>query len=203
MQITNMTEEIYSALHELWEKNAARLPDELRDPDLLDYFLFQDGGSTRLYTVGHKPAVVIVGEIKEGLSATVLLLNHEFAEVGEILHELRQIIDELALKRLTAQVPGPVKDVQRQLEKVGFRREGHLRRSTIWNGRLCGTDVYGFYKDPTYEGRRSNGNRPSVRESRPAAPAAAGSAEYESLRGKTDPRRRTEQKEPVAALPVA
>ena len=158
MQITNMTEEIYSALHELWEKNAARLPDELRDPDLLDYFLFQDGGSTRLYTVGQKPAVVIVGEIKEGLSATVLLLNHEFAEVGEILHELRQIIDELSLKRLTAQVPGPVKDVQRILEKIGFRREGHLRRSTIWNGRLCGTDVWGFYRDPTYEGRRrSNG----------------------------------------------
>lgn len=177
MQIPEMTEELYSALHDIWDSNAMRLPDEMRDPDLLDYFLFQDAGATKLYLVEPSPTLIMVGDIKEGLSATVILLNHEHAEVGQILREMRGIIDEFRLKRLTAQVPGPVKDVQKTLERVGFRREGHMRRSTVWNSRLVGIDIWGMYKDPAFESRRANGREAHARQSSrsqsaPEVPAA-------------------------------
>lgn len=145
--------DVYDELHEIWAKNAERLPDEMREPAILDYFLFDDGGATRFYVVDGQAALVMVGDIKEGLSATVMPLNHDYADVGSMLHELREIIDEFSLRRLTAQVPAPVKDLKKALEQIGFRREGHLRRSTFWNGRLVGMDIYGLYRDPPRDGR--------------------------------------------------
>src|SRR5574342_1164418 len=90
--------EIYSALHSIWEQNTGRMPDELRDPDILDWMIFSDEGRTRLYLVDDDPTLILVGDIKPELSATVVLLNHEHTEVGAVLHEMRSIIDELALK---------------------------------------------------------------------------------------------------------
>lgn len=155
MEIPEITEDVYSALHDIWDRTADKRPDGMRSPDILDYFLFQDGGATRLFVVGGTPAIVIFGDIEEGLSARVVIVNPHEAEPSQILRELRDVMLEWDLKRLTAEVPGPVKDVQQTLKAVGFRREGHLRRATFWNGRLCGIDVYGIYKDAPK--RRPNG----------------------------------------------
>lgn len=160
MHIEELSDATYEALHEVWDKNGPRMEDNLRDPNTLDYLLFQDGGATQFHVVDGTPAVVVFGSIKEGLSATVMILNHQLAEVGQILSELKGRMEEWNLKRLTANVPGPVKDVQKALKELGFRREGHLRRATFHNGRLCGVDVYGMYRDQP----RKRPQRVEVRE---------------------------------------
>ena len=180
MQLAEMNDEIYSALIDLWDREFSRLPDVMRDPSVMHNFIW-GGDATKIYLVGEKPAVVVVGSVEPGLAATVLLVNFEAAEVGELLRELRQIIDEFDLKRLTATVPGPAKEIHRILERIGFRREGHLRRSVYFNGRLCGTDVFGFYKDPAFESRKPRSNGATSRSETPAeqplpAPAAAPAA---------------------------
>lgn len=139
--------EVYEALHGIWDQGAEFRSDSLRDPDILDYFLFQDGGATRFFLIGNTPSVALFSNIEEGLNALVTLLNPEEADAGQILSELTEVMGIWSLKRLTAHVPGPVKKVQSTLKEVGFRREGHLRRATYWNGRLCGIDIYGLYKD--------------------------------------------------------
>ena len=156
MQIPEITPEVMYALFEMWAANGPRMPDAMRPPEVLEDFLVNDGGATRFYQVEDQPSVVMVGSIQPGLNAQVMLLNHEFAELGALMRELRGIIDEFELRRLTAQVPGPVKDVQRQLEAIGFRKEGHLRRSTLWNDRLVGMDLWGLYRDPARDQRYKN-----------------------------------------------
>ena len=167
MQLAEMNDGIYDALIDLWDQEYYRLPDVMRDPDVMHNFIW-GGAETKLYLVGEKPAVVVIGSIEPGLSASVMLVNFEAAEVGELLRELRLIIEEFDLKRLTATVPGPAKEIHRILEKIGFRREGHLRRSTFFNGRLCGTDIFGLYREPAYESRRPNA-KTRVSESTPRA----------------------------------
>lgn len=157
MQLAEMNDGIYSALIDLWDQEYPRLPDVMRSPEVMHNFIW-GGEATKLYLVGEKPALVVIGSVEVGLSASVLLVNFEAAEVGELLKELRQIINEFDLKRLTATVPGPAKEVHRVLERIGFRREGHLRRSTFFNGRLCGTDVFGLYRDPAFESRKPRTN---------------------------------------------
>jgi len=147
MLLDQMTPEAYEALHAIWDDAAERLPDEMRDPDLLDFWLFKDQGATKIYVVDETATVVVAGDLRPGLSATVMILNPEVADPGAIRRELWEVMGEFELNRLTANVPGPVKDVQRILKTVGFRREGHLRRATFWNGRLCGVDIYGMYRD--------------------------------------------------------
>lgn len=154
MLIQDMTVDLTEALLAMWEENASRLPDALRPPAVMESFLFEDGGLTQLHIVDDSPTVVVVGDIQPGLNASVLLLGHENSDIGSLLREMRNIIDELELKRLTANVPAPVKDVQRTLVNVGFRKEGHLRRSIYYDGRLVGQDIYGMYRDPPREARR-------------------------------------------------
>lgn len=154
MLIDDMSLELFGAIQDIWQENEQRLPDNMRDPQIVESLLLKDNKATQWYMIADTAALLVVGDINPELNASVLLLNHEFAEIGEILHEMREVITALDLKRLTASVPGPVKDVQRALEQVGFRREGHLRRSMVWNGRLVGTDIYGLYRDPARESRR-------------------------------------------------
>ncbi len=158
MLIDEMTQELWSGLQAVWSANAERLPDHLRDPSWVDLLLFNDGGETQFRVVDGTSAVVIVSDVTPGLSATVMVLNHDQAEVGDLVRELRSVIEENDLRRLTAQVPAPVKDLQQALRAVGFRREGHMRRATRWSGRLVGLDLYGLYRDPPRErGRSGNG----------------------------------------------
>jgi len=117
MLIEDMTPDLHKAICEIWQENSSRLADEMRDLEVVDNLLFADGGATQWHVILDRPTLMVVGEIKPGLSASILLLNHQFAEIGEIFHELREVIDTLELKRLTASVPGPVKDVQRALER--------------------------------------------------------------------------------------
>lgn len=177
-QLASEQGEIYSPLHDIFEQAMGRMPDLMRNHDLLDQWLFHDGGATRLFLVEDTPSVLVLSNILEGLSADVMLLNPDEAEAMQIYRELLTVMEAWQLKRLTSQVPGPVKDVQRVLKEVGFRREGHLRRATYWNGRLCGIDVYGLYKDRPKAnrgaGRNASGSPPdSAPRSSESTPARA------------------------------
>ena len=60
------------------------------------------------------------------------------------------------LERVAAFTDGENKAAQRVLEKVGFQREGVLRRATFRDGRWCDIAIYGILRQRPGESRSAN-----------------------------------------------
>lgn len=149
MEIKEVGARELQMIQSIWKANAKLMPDDMRGEEVPYALLFEDAGATRWYAVLEGECVLVVGDLRPDLSASMLMLNHELSPPRAIFDEVRDVIDEFGLHRIQANVPSPAKSLKASLREIGFRQEGHLRRATYYDGRLTGIDIFAMYRDPS------------------------------------------------------
>lgn len=148
----------WQMIRAIWEANNAYLPDEMRGDEIPYALLFGDDGLTKWYAVPEGEAVLVVGDLRPELSASMLVLNHTTSAPWAIHKEVLNIINEFALQRIQSNVTAPqrrdvpdapTKGLKDMLKYIGFRQEGHLRRAARYNGFIANVDILALYREPS------------------------------------------------------
>jgi hypothetical protein len=148
MKITRMPDELYLGLEDIWTDNAPEMPDVLRDVSNLQFLLFDDGGGSQWYILDEddKDIVFFLTNIVPGLSATFYGLNLKDASIPKAREQLKEIMREFDLRRLTYTIPAPVVELARIAQSLGFWPEGRAKEAAIYNGEYTDMDWFGFYR---------------------------------------------------------
>jgi hypothetical protein len=141
----HFTQEIYHELSQLWSNTDPERPDYERGIELLDHMLFDDGGASVWYVVPPS-GVFVLTDIKPGFGAnfTPVALYTVDAETAKA--ELRSVMREYDLRRLTAFAPAPILAGQRNLHQLGFVEEGRLRDGTTYDSSFTDMVVLGLHR---------------------------------------------------------
>lgn len=146
---------MFSELQKIWKKNAPEMPDTLRDVENLQFLLFEDGGRSQWYILDDddKDVVFFLTNVVPGLSATFYGLNLQEAPRDLAIKQLREIMREFDLRRLTLTIPAPVVELQRIVTGLGFWPEGRAKDAAIYNGDYTDMDWFGFYRSEVEHGK--------------------------------------------------
>jgi len=145
MKLTELNDQDYSELARLWTNTDPERPDMERGIELLDYMLFDDGGAS-VWHIVPPTGVFVISSIVPGFAAnfTPVALYTVDAETAKA--ELRSVMREYDLRRLTAFVPAPIHAVRRNLSQIGFAEEGVMRDGTIYNSIYTDVVVMGLHR---------------------------------------------------------
>ncbi len=156
MKITNMPEGFLKELVIQWEKNSPLMPDADRPVDSLYYLLASDSGASQWYVLTPDTDVVFyLRGVIPGVSAVFAALNLGDANASLVKTELREIMREYDLRRLTLTVPAPVVEITRIAQSLGFWPEGRMKDATVYNGEYTDLDILGFYRSEVEDGKIS------------------------------------------------
>lgn len=155
MKITRLKEHVLTELTRLWKDNAKYMPDPDREVQNLLYLLTSDNGDSQWYVVGDGDTVFYIRNVIPNLSAVLYALNIFEASEAEVKAEIRDIMREYDLRRLTYTVPSPVVDVARAAQRLGFWPEGRLKDAIFYNGKYADLDLFGFYRSEVEDGKVS------------------------------------------------
>ncbi len=153
MKITNMPEAFFKELKIQWEKNSELMPDNERHIDNLLYLLTSDGGDSQWYVLPDTDVVFYIRNVIPGVSAVFFALNLDTAEPVDAKEEIKGIMREFDLRRLTYAVPAPVLTTLRAAQRIGFWPEGRMKDATLYNGGYADVDILGFYRAEVEDGK--------------------------------------------------
>lgn len=152
MKVTNMPEPFFRELQVQWEKNQEAMADVDRSTDNLRYLLTSDGGDSQWYVLPDTDVVFYLRNVVPGVSAIFYALNLEQANPEVAKSEIRDIMREFDLRRLTLALPAPVLSLARVAQRLGFWPEGRMKDATLYNGDYTDVDIFGFYRSEVEEG---------------------------------------------------
>jgi hypothetical protein len=155
VKITRLEEKAIKELTQQWEKNAKHMADADRPLENLAYLLSQDGGDSQWYVVGETDVVFFIRNVTPGLSAVFYSLNLEEAEPAAAKDEIRAIMREFDLRRLTYTIPTPIVSLARVAQRVGFWPEGRMKDAVLYDGKYTDLDLFGFYRAEVEDGKVS------------------------------------------------
>jgi hypothetical protein len=143
-----MPNKMLDGIVRIWEANAPEMPDTLRDIDNLRFLLYEDGGRSQWYILDEddKDIVFFLTNVVPGLSATFYGLNLHDAPIPKAREQLKEIMREFDLRRLTYTIPAPVVELARIAQRLGFWPEGRAKDAVIYNGEYTDMDWFGFYR---------------------------------------------------------
>ena len=163
MKLTNMTLELAKNLMDQWIEEGDSRPDGQKDPDLLYHLLFEDGGKSQFYKTTN--LLWILHEFQPawggGLFQLGMLTKDYDPKEGK--KELISILREYEFKRLSFICPSPITAFAPKLREIGFKYEGRLKYSCVYNGKLADSDLYGFYSIKPETKRRRRGRRAKIK----------------------------------------
>jgi len=145
MKLTGLNQEIYEELLQLWSNTDPERPDMERGVRLLDHMLFDDGGASVWYVVP-PTGVFIMTNIVPGFGANLTPVALYTVDAETAKAELRSVMREYDLRRITATVPAPILAVQRNLHQIGFAEEGRLRDGTTYDADFTDAIVLGLHR---------------------------------------------------------
>jgi hypothetical protein len=140
-----LNQEIYEEILHLWNNTDPERPDGERGQELLEHMLFDDGGASVWYIVPPS-GVFAVTNLKPGFGANILPVALYTVDAETAKAELRSVMREYDLRRLTAFVPSPILAVQRNLKQIGFTEEGRLRDGTTYDFGFTDLVVFGLHR---------------------------------------------------------
>lgn len=155
MKITRLPVHAVKELEVLWNKNTPYMADADRPIQNLVYLLTSDNGDSQWYVIDDSDVVFFIRNVIPGVSATFGALNLHEANPGKAKDELRVIMREFDLRRLTYLIPAPVIKLVRCATRLGFWPEGRMKDAVIYEGKYVDTDVLGFYRSEVEDGRVS------------------------------------------------
>ena len=145
MKLTQINQEVYEELRQLWNNTDPERPDMERGRELLDHMLFDDGGASIWYIVP-PTAVFIITNIVPGFGANITPVALYTVDAETAKAELRSVMREYDLRRITASVPAPILAVQRNLHQLGFTEEGRLRDGTTYDSDFTDQVILGLHR---------------------------------------------------------
>lgn len=173
MRIEDLTPDLALQLEAAWLAAMPARADHQRSLDYLAWLLAESDSSW--YQIEGRRAWLYVTNIVRGLSADLHALNLDgWAAVDppKVRDELKAIMDEFDLHRLTAVIPAPVGKLHKALKMLGFTKEGQVRGAMIFNGRPTDAVVYGLLRrevEPAQEGQAAPTKRRRRRRRRKGA----------------------------------
>lgn len=144
MRITDLTEDLAQDLYVAWEKALELQPDYARSWEYFAHLLLEsdsqwyqlDGFKSWIYITG-------IGDTE----ATLHALNLEGAKaLPAARQELKLIMSDFNLHRLTAVLPGPPTKLHRAIKFLGFHKEGRMREALVYDGRPADAVIYGILR---------------------------------------------------------
>ncbi len=145
MKLTQIDQEMYEELKQLWNNTDPERPDSERGVEILDHMLFNDGGASVWYIVP-PTGVFIITNIIPGNGANITPVALYTVDAETVKTELRSVMREYDLRRLTASVPAPIHSVQLNLLRIGFSREGALRDGTVYDTNFTDQIILGLHR---------------------------------------------------------
>ena len=154
-QITNQDfdndgiKELYLQMLRAWLLNSTNMVDSFRGDDVFDQ-LFYNGINIRWYR-GPNGSFIWLGNLHDS-QADFHLLNPNgpgiIRYVGQFHSIFREIFHDLNLKRLNLLIPSEAKTVVKGAEKLGFVKEGVLRKAALFNNKWTDVQCFGLlYED--------------------------------------------------------
>lgn len=145
MKLTELNQEMYEELKQLWTNTDPERPDMERGKELLDHMLFDDGGASIWYIVPPS-GVFIITNINPGFGANITPVALYAVDAETAKAELRSVMREYDLRRITANVPAPIHAVLRNLKQIGFAEEGILRDGTVYDSVFTNAVILGLHR---------------------------------------------------------
>lgn len=167
MKITRLKEHVLTELTRLWKDNAQYMPDPDRDVKNLIYLLTSDAGDSQWYVIGEGDTVFYIRNVIPNLSAVMFTLNILETTPEEAKSEIRDIMREYDLRRLTYTVPAPVVDITRVAQRIGFWPEGRMKDAIFYDGKYADLDLFGFYRSEVEDGKISLTGPAAVQPGKP------------------------------------
>jgi hypothetical protein len=145
MKLTKLDQDTYLELSQLWENTDPERPDGERGAELLSHMLFDDGGASVWYVVPPS-GVFVLTNIQPGFGANITPVALYTVDAETAKAELRSVMREYDLRRITAFVPAPILAVQKNLHQIGFAEEGRLRDGTTYDLDFTDLVVLGLHR---------------------------------------------------------
>lgn len=145
MRITQLDQETFLELRQLWLNTDPERPDTERGEGLLEYLLFDDGGASVWYVVPPS-GVFVISNIRPGFAANFTPVALYTVDAEKAKAELRSVMREYDLRKLNAVVPAPVHAVAHNLRQIGFAEEGRLRDGVIYDTLFTDAVVLGLHR---------------------------------------------------------
>ncbi len=145
MKLTQIDQEIYTELLQLWTNTDPERPDIERGKEVLDHMLFDDGGASVWYIVP-PTGMFIITNIEPGIGANITPIALYTVDAETAKAELRSVMREYDLRRITASIPAPIHSVQLNLLRIGFAREGALRDGTVYDKAFTDQVIFGLHR---------------------------------------------------------
>lgn len=145
MKLTKLDQDIFHELSQLWTNTDPERPDGERGTEILSHMLFDDGGASVWYIVP-PTGVFVLTNVRPGYGANVTPVALYTVDAETAKAELRSVMREFDLRRLTAFVPAPILAVQRNLSRMGFVEEGRLRDGTTYDQDFSDLVVLGLHR---------------------------------------------------------
>jgi len=159
-KIRNADKKLYLRVLEAWLLNMPNMPDGMRDDSVADSYM-EDPGTHWYNAPGG--AFFWISNIAEG-SADFHALNTKGAKLlrdPKRYHPvLREIFHDLKLRRLSAFIPSPLKVIVKGAERLGFQREGTVRKIVKFNGRYENAEILGLLYEDIPPREKKNRARP-------------------------------------------
>jgi hypothetical protein len=154
MKIREVNAAMLTDMRKLWVDSAPARADQFRDEELLRYFMMEDGGDSQWYVV--PPAsVIVINNVKPGLSADFLLMNGETPDYPALRSELRQIMREYDLRRINWTSPANVTAWAKIARLLGFQPEGRLRDALTFDLNYVDAVIFGLHRSEVEYGEKT------------------------------------------------
>ena len=160
MRMGELTLEKYNLLREAWFQNSKNMADDDRPVDVLDYLLFQDGGTT-WYEMPEHFTWLYVRNVTPGRSADFHALNLDgWNAVSDIRTYpfVLELMQDQGVHRLSMALPAPAVDVIEASKTLGFRVEGRMREAAVMNGRYVDALILGLVPEARKRRRKRKKN---------------------------------------------
>ena len=132
-----MIRDFLAPLMDAWVLSWNRLPDKFRSIPALARTLTTRGNTFIPYG-RNWICLTMQGE----LAANVVVLGN--GDAVQLRRLLKSEMEQRELQRLSALVPVGATDYYQLLRQVGFRKEGTVRQTTIYDGKITDAHLMGF-----------------------------------------------------------
>lgn len=156
MKLTEANDQLMQLLYETWEAESHMRLDAARPQEALEYLLNEDPTS-QWYMVG--PTILILTGIN-GLNGNLMALNLTHAKRPSLRAELRAMMEEYGLRRLSTIVPASQKGLRDSWKTFGLRVEGRARDAGIMDGHFVDVWFMGIRHPEIAYGDENRGPSP-------------------------------------------
>ena len=145
MKLTQLDQVTYEELERLWSNTDPERPDNERGRELLRHMLFDDGGAS-IWHIVPPSGVFVITNLQSGLGEYITPVALYTVDAETAKAELRSVMREYDLRRISAFVPAPIHSVQRNLVQIGFAQEGILRDGTVYDTAFTDQVIFGLHR---------------------------------------------------------